>query len=224
MNVRSKFCVRCISTGLALTVMVFVASSLHGANHTDPEIALADRSVTVKNITPGEAVVLLGGWQRIGDAIELTRWRQALVDADKDGAVRFDLDRDMPTDAIWVAVDVRTGRVAAAAPLLSQFRKLDFPAAVLRKGASGAYERYVSGRRMVDLLVVRPHVGAWAAQAIDGHGSDADQRQDGRTTIVFEQARLVGAGAPAPRHLTPRDVVVAIDVRRMEYYFTEVAE
>jgi hypothetical protein len=222
---RIHVAVRAASAIAALACSTMMSHPAEGAERRPLSVELAASSIVVKDVTPGEAVILFGASHRAGESIELKRSRQLLVDGDRDGSVEFALDAGVPVDSIWIAVDISSGRSALAAPSQSAFRKLEFPAGVLHKGPSGSYERYASGRRMVDLLIVRPRVGAWVAHAIDGHQTDADQRQDGTTSVVFAHGRGLGAAAaPPPRHLTPRDVVVVIDVRHMEYYLTEVAQ
>lgn len=197
---------------------------LQAANAAPPAIAVGETSVVVTDLAPGATIALFGGAREANGGMQLLRWRVPLEDADRDGAVELKLNRIIPRDSVWIAVDTDTGATAVAVPARSRFRQITFPEVVLPKGPDAKIERYVTGRRMVDLLVVRPHVGAWMAAAADGHDSDGDGRHDGRTTIVFADIRNLAGHAPAPRHLTSRDVVVAVDVRRMEYYLTEVAE
>jgi hypothetical protein len=156
--------------------------------------------------------------------VRLKRWQRLLTDTDRDGAVELDLGRAIPADTLWVAVDLSSGGAAAVSPAESHFQRIEFPSEALRKGPDDQYERFVAGRRMIDILVVRPRVGAWVGLAIDGHANDGDEQQNGRTAVVFADARALGGHAPAPRHLTPRDVVIAVDLRKMEYYMTEVAQ
>jgi hypothetical protein len=194
------------------------------AAQVEPRITLLDTRVVVANVTPGETVLLFGAAQEIGYTVQLSRWQRAIADDDRDGAVEFELPGPIPTDSIWIVVDGASGAVASTSPAESRFRRIDFPSGVLPKNPDGALERFVTGRQMIDLLIVRPHVGAWRTYAADGHGSDADGRQDGRTTISFSAAVSLTGRAAAPRHLTPRDIVIAVDVRRLEYYTTEVGQ
>lgn len=190
----------------------------------EPSIVVSNNVLSITNISAGGSVAVFGAAQHVGTTVHLKRWQRLLTDTDSDGRVDWDLGTETPLDTLWVAVDVSTGGVAAVAPTESRFQRIEFPAEALRKGQDDKIEQFVAGRKMIDLLVVRPRVGAWAGFAADGHASDGDQQQNGQSAVVFAQARALDGRAPAPRHLTPRDVVVAVDLRKLEYYMTEVGQ
>jgi hypothetical protein len=175
-------------------------------------------------VSPGGAAILFAGAQHRRDYVRYTRWQQALIDDDRDGVVELEVAAGVPFESVWIAVDATSGRLATAVSPGSRFEALAFPRSVLRKHADGGVDRYESARGAVDLLIVRPHVGAWVVYAADGEPGDADRQRNGRTTVVFGEARSLTGRAPAPQRLTPHDVVVAIDVRRLQYYLTEIAE
>lgn len=189
-----------------------------------PEIRLFDDRLTVTNVSPGGTVAIFGAARQEGAAAHLSRWQRAVEDTNRDGAVELALPVPIPPDSVWFAVDVETGALAVARPPASRFRPRDFAPEMLVKGPDAKIDRFVVNKGMVDLLVVRPHVGAWTGQAVDGHGSDDDGAQDGRSTVVFTGGRSLHGGAPPPAHLTPRDVIVAVALRTMEYTSTEVQE
>lgn len=210
---------------IAIALLLLVSSSVEAAGPVQqPSVAVANNVVSVTNISAGGSVAIFGAAQHVGTTVHLRRWQRLLIDTDEDGRVDWDLGTETPLDTLWVAVDVSTGGVAAVAPAESRFQRIDFPAEALRKGHDNKIEQFVAGRKMIDLLVVRPRVGAWAGFAADGHASDGDQHQNGQSAVVFADARALDGRAPAPRHLTPRDVVIAVDLRKLEYYMTEVGQ
>jgi hypothetical protein len=215
---------RHISLTLFLLVSA-VSASAAAPPVPPPSISISDlRVVVVTGVSPGEDVALFGASQQVGNSVRLRRWQRLLTDSDSDGIVVWNLEEEITTDTLWVAVDLSSGGTAVATPPESRFRGVPFPADALRKGGNDQLEHFVAGRGMIDVLIVRPKVGAWAGFAVDGHPSDADQQQNGRSTIAFRDARALDARAPAPRHLTPRDVVIAVDLRKLEYYTTEVSQ
>lgn len=207
-----------------LILCAIFPAALYAAQAAPPSISIEESRVVVTNFPAGNTVIVFGAAHEYSGGLELLRWRAPLNDVDKDGSVALTTGRPIPRDSVWVVIDTVTGATAVAVPEESRFRQIEFPGAVLPKGPDAKADRYVTGRRMIDLLVVRPHVGAWAAAAADGFDTDNDSREDGRTTVIFANTRNLTGNAPAPRHLTPRDVVVAIDVTRMEFYLTEVTE
>ncbi|HYK05342.1 MAG TPA: hypothetical protein VE974_26565 [Thermoanaerobaculia bacterium] len=209
---------------LAFLLTATVAGTSAAATAQPPQVTLSEDRIVVTNVTSGQSVVLFGAAQQFSStgSVQLKRWQRATADDDRDGRVEFKLPELIPTQSIWFVVDSATGAAAIVAPPESRFRQLQFPAATLRKNQHGQLDQFVSGRGMVDLLIVRPRVGAWAAFAADGHDSDADGVQNGRTAVDFSRGRSLVGRVPAPRQLTPRDVVVAIDVRRLQFYLTEV--
>lgn len=187
-----------------------------------PRITLSDQTITIE-VGDGSSVVIFGAAQDAGGTLRLMRWHHAATDDDNDGVIALPLPQDAGTNSLWIAVDATTGAIGTAAPPASEFRQVEFPGTGLPQNAGGAFDRYISGRAAVDLLLVRPHVGAWVGYAADGHDSDGDGAQNGRITLKFANLRrLRGTVSPPPGTLTPNDVLVAVDVRRREYYTTEV--
>jgi hypothetical protein len=213
---------------IVLIATLFAGSltgDLSAATPQPPQVTLTETAVIAANVSKGESAVLFGAAQEFnGTGVQLRRWYRVATDDDRDGRVEFDLSIAIPIQSMWFVADSATGAIGSAAPPESRFRQLEFPAAVLRKNKDGDVEQFVSGRGMIDLLVIRPRAGVWSASAADGHDSDADGKHDGRTSIAFSRSHSLVGRVPAPRHLTPRDVVVAVDVRRLQYYLTEVKQ
>jgi hypothetical protein len=208
-----------------LLVATLLTTSVLRADASAPAPAITfDGTRVVISLTPGHTVFLFGAAQHRGGTLQLKRWQRPVTDHDNDGRAYVELAEAVAPNSVWIAVDSETGATGTAAPEYSEFRQITFPSAVLRKDASGVLDRYMTGREMVDLLVVRPRVGAWTGFAADGHESDADGEQNGGVTMTFSTLRRMHGNAPPPPHLTPHDVVVAVDLRRLEYYLTEVKQ
>jgi hypothetical protein len=207
-----------------LVTLVLCAVTIDAAQPLHPAIALSEQLVTVTNVSVGGTVAIFGAAREDGAAVRLSRWQRAVEDTDRDGAVELALPVPIPADSVWIAVDVETGALVIATPPASRFRPRDFAPEMLVKGPDAKVDRFVVNKGMVDLLVVRPHVGAWTGYAVDGHGSDGDRAQDGRSTVVFTGGRSLHGRVPPPAHLTPRDVIVAVALRTMEYTSTEVQQ
>jgi hypothetical protein len=207
-----------------LALFILCALSAGAAQPTPPVIALSHGRVTVTNLSPGTTVAIFGMGREEGPTVSLMRWQRAVDDTDRDGAVELPLNRPIPADSVWFAVDVETGAIGTALPPFSRFRARAFAPEMLVQGAGAKIDRFIVNKGMVDLLVVRPRVGAWTGYAADGHGSDGDRAYDGRSTVIFTDGRSLHGNAPAPAHLTPRDVIIAVALRTMEFTSTEVQE
>lgn len=208
---------------LFTTALAGGATTAHAAPGEAPQISFEETKVIV-TVKAGSSIVFFGAAHNGGVGVELRRWRRPATDVNRDGRIVIDLREPVEPHSVWFAIDAETGGTGVAAPETSAFRRIDFPAAVLPRRHDGALDRYITGRSMVDLLVVRPRVGAWVGSAGDGHEGDADGEQNGGITMTFETLQRMRGNAPPPAHLTTRDVVIAVDLLRMQYYLTEVAQ
>jgi hypothetical protein len=182
-----------------------------------PSIALAKSSVTVAGITAKGQAVLFGVAREIAedDVATLIRRSQVLTDEDGDGAVRLDLDRDVPFRSVWVAVDLATGQFATTTPAGYPLRLVAWQGSGLERGASRS-DRVDDARSFAEVLLVRPGVGAWQLTVGDGGGNDDDGAADGRIAAALDHMTPVAGTVPPPSRFDPSDVVVLIDPNRME--------
>lgn len=71
-------------------------------------------------------------------------------------------------------------------------------------------------RTLLDLLVVRPQVGAWTLRVSDGDESDGDGTIDGRPEGILDRLKPL-AGSPLPPSLFEKgDLVMALDPAALE--------
>lgn len=195
----------------------FSATSLAQAPKT-PEILFQQRSVTVVGLSPRGQTIGFGIAREIAedDVATVVRRVQVLTDDDGDGKAEWTLDRDLPLRSIWVAVDLATGGVAAAAPEGYPLRRVDWRGAGIVRGNPRA-DRVEDARSFAEVLLVRPGQGAWRLTLGDGSDLDADGKPDGKLAAALDQLEPVpGTSAPPPDRFDPRDVVVLIDPNRME--------
>jgi hypothetical protein len=196
-----------------------------GAAAAAPAITFAPQAVVASGVTPGGKVVWFSVAREISErTATIVRRPRLAEDDDKDGSVRFELDRDVPFQSIWVAVDLMTGAAAIAVPEGYPLRLIDLPGRNLGHGG-GKPDWVEDTRGYVDILIVRPGEGAWWGTVGDGGEADDDGAYDGR--LVASLARLNGVGASppgAPQHFNPHDVVVVIDPNRMEVGLRQLVE
>lgn len=185
----------------------------------EPVLAFEERAVVATGLTPkGEVVWFSVAKQIEGGMAHFVRRDDVLPDTDGDGTVRFELDRTVPLQSIWVAVDLATGAAAVGTPEGYTLRDASAPPGRGR-GAAGRPDWVEEGRELLELLVVRPGQGAWGMTLGDGGANDDDGRGDGRITAVLARLRAVGANPASPAPLDrfqPKDLVFAVDLDRME--------
>jgi len=183
-----------------------------------PEITFQQRSVTVAGISAKGQAIGFSVAREIAedDVATVVRRAQALTDDDGDGKVEWDLDRDVPARSIWVAVDLATGEVAAAAPEGYPLRRVSWRGVGIARGNPRA-DRVEDARAFAEVLLVRPGQGAWRLTVGDGSDLDDDGKPDGKLAAALDRMEpLAGTSAPPPSRFDPRDVVVLIDPNRME--------
>jgi hypothetical protein len=190
-----------------------------------PAIAFSPQRVTASGLTPGGQVVWFGVAREISQRVATIVRRTEIAEADKDGAAVLELEKAVPFQSIWVAVDLATGLVTVAGPEGFPLRQPALPVDAVGRGGGGQPDWVEDVRGYVEVLVVRPGEGAWAATVGDGGENDDDGAYDGRLRASLAGMRGVGEKpAEPPQRFNLRDVVVVIDPNRMEVSVHKVAE
>lgn len=183
-----------------------------------PAIGFEENAVVARGLTAGGSVVWFGvARERINWTSHVTEWQDAEALVDKDGWATLNLGREVPVKSVWVAVDMTTGGFAASSPPTYPWAT---HAAFPTEGAVFASDRvsllsFRDDRQELEVLVVRPTVGAWRATV--RHDDPASKEGTG---VVFSYSDLIPWGKlpSSPGKLVPGDVIVAIDPNRMEYF------
>ena len=197
-----------------LAILLLALSSSAGAA-APPVVTLERQAVVASGLTPkGRAV-----WFSV--AREISRRAAAIVprillvtDEDGDGKVRLDLDKDVPLQSIWFAVDLETGQAGVTAPEGFDLQEAALPARAIPAALNGLD----LDRRVLYAVLIRPGAGAWMLRAGDGGASDDDGEPDG--TLRARLASFQGLGAsplPPPARVTARDLLLVIDPNRMDF-------
>ncbi len=191
-------------------------------------MTFAERSVTVNGATPGGDVTLFAVAKEPTESMPPAPMRTThtvvLHDPDKDGTVVFERERDVPALAIWIAVDVESGRWAASGSPgfhagtipLEEFAKHD-NAGQLRKLSANVPE--------MDVLLVRPRAGSWHLFA--AKTSEADENAHGNDRALrldVERLKPLTDSQPRLNSIHKGDVVALIDGRTMRYAVVEVGK
>ena len=187
------------------------------------ELVFEDEAVVVRGAKAGETVVLFGVNRHISpdDAVLLRRVADALV-ADATGEARFELEGGAARQSMWVAVDLATGTLRTAAPQGYRVRQVSFRGRGLGRRADDR-DALEDMRSFVEILGVRPGVGAWTVTVGDGSPIDEDLRVDGRLEVALDNLQPLGdSPAVAPDKVQRGDVVVLMDPNAMELTIVSV--
>ena len=190
-----------------------------------PAIAFDKSSVSVSGISLKGQAVLFSVAREISedDVATVVRRSQVLPDDDGDGVVKLDLGRDVPFRSVWVAVDLATGQVAAAAPEGYPLRLVNWRGVGIVRGNAHA-DRVEDARTFAEVLLVRPGTGAWELTVGDGSAGDDDGAADGKLAAALDRMTPVAGTDPPPARCDPRDVVVLIDPNRLELTIVQAGD
>ncbi len=149
-------------------------------------VTLEEDAVVISGATPKSQAVLLGVTREIGedDYPTAKRHLEVLTDEDGDGAIRYPLEGGIPGRSVFAAVDLTSGDHDAAAPQALGARRVNWRGRGPRRRNDGR-DAVEDQRKLLELLVVRPQVGAWTLRVRDGGESDGDGRIDGRLEGIF---------------------------------------
>jgi len=189
-----------------------------------PELVLTfeDAQVVASELTPsGDAVFFSLSREPQGYSTRVVK-RSGLELVDPFGEARFAVEGQVPLKSVWAAVDLTTGAFAIGAPPGFPLWEIDFPGEGFTVGAPGLVNRLRHRFSFVDMLVVRPGVGAWELQAVDAGPTDRDETDDDRTTTALEDMVPMGVSPPPPGRFAAGDVLIVMNPRNLAFYATRL--
>ncbi|HWW59729.1 MAG TPA: hypothetical protein VN181_00040 [Thermoanaerobaculia bacterium] len=192
---------------------------------TPLQLTVADGEVQIQNVGPRGVVLLGATLQQEMSIPTLRRFSEVLEDADQDGIVTYKPQGGTPLRGIWVAIDCESGSLVIGGRPDYDLIQLPFPVASEMRDTNGMLAALDEERSELDLVVVRPRVGAWLVRGRDGGSRDADGMTNGRLLVEFDNGTaLSGTLEPSPGRLQQSDVIAAIDTAQMEVFATAVQE
>jgi hypothetical protein len=186
---------------------------------SQPSISFESNVVTISRVTPGGRVTWLGVSREQPEYYRTVVIRRdgILVDEDRDGTVVIELDEEIPERSLWIAVDVASGTSAAATVDPLDDLPLIVSLATPGKPGTGLVELLADRHDFLEVLLVRPSVGAWRASAGDGGASDDDGTPNGRIRLRPGAMKALGEAPELDGPARPGDVIAYVDVRTLEY-------
>jgi hypothetical protein len=186
-------------------------------------VTLETDAVAIAGTTPRGQVVLLGVTREIGedDFHTVRRHLQTLSDEDGDGVIRYPVKEGVPLRSLWAVADLTSGDYDAVAPTGFAGREVGWRGRGLERRHDGK-DAVEDRRALLELLVVRPKVGAWALRLGDGDENDADGSIDGRIEGILEQMLPLTGDLKPPAIFQRDDLVMALDPTTMEITLVKV--
>jgi hypothetical protein len=186
-------------------------------------VKLETDAVVISGMTPKGQVVLLGVTREIGedDLPTVRRHLEVLTDEDGDGAIRYPVAPDVPIRSLWAVTDLASGDHGAVAPERFRLQQVNWRGRGLERRQDGK-DAVEDQRTLLELLVVRPKVGAWILRVSDGDPSDTDGVINGRLEGALEQMRPLIGSPPPPSVFQQDDLILAIDPAAMEITLVKV--
>ncbi|MGV8040650.1 MAG: hypothetical protein AB2L07_11400 [Thermoanaerobaculaceae bacterium] len=190
-----------------------------------PGIAFEEGAVRVSGLSPGTSVVVFAASLERPDVyVRVVRRQHLLSDDDRDGEVRLDLLGEVPPHSVWAAVDVSTGSAATAVPQDAPLRRRETPKGAVQHAHGGVTDSLSLPEPLLELLLVRPGVGAWRGGFAEGTPTDGDGTGDGWLRMQVSQLAPWGHSASAPIQLVTGDVLVAVNPETLAVYTLTVKE
>jgi len=97
-----------------------------------------------------------------------------------------------------------------------------FPAHSLENGPGNRLDRLEEEQDYVELLLVRPGVGAWVLSTGDGTATDEGPSGDGLVLSAVTSMEPVGRSGAPPEEYEKDDLLVRVAPRLMEYYAVRI--
>lgn len=204
-----------------LLITLLCCSAIAAAQPAAPEVRVTPAEVRVEPVAAGGTVLLVG--VTIGEGPRLRGYTEVLRDEDSDGRVAFRPDELLPFRSLFFGVEVESGRLGIGTPEGFRVRRLSFPLTASKKDTNGAVTGFIQERQFVEMLIVRPGAGAWILVAGEGAAGDGDREDNGKLHLDVSDAKpLTRNAGDAPKHLKKGDIVVLVDLTRLDVFTTQV--
>ena len=144
---------------------------------------------------------------------------EAVVDVLR--TTRLDLGEPVPPLAIWFVADLGSGSHVMSATPGYEPPRLTLTNA-LKNDSAGQVKKLEWPFAEMEIVLVRPGVGAWDVYAAKYSGMDENAANQQPLRIDVSRLAAVGNSGQAPNNFRPGDVVALIDTRWMQYGVIEV--
>ncbi|HEY0510864.1 MAG TPA: hypothetical protein VGH73_03110 [Thermoanaerobaculia bacterium] len=201
-----------------LPLLAFLLIAGAASAQTTPSFSFEDSAVVAGGMTPGGSVIWFGVEYQVDASFSTDVFQHFDAGtAAADGTARLDLGRSLVPHAIWVAVDLASGRYAMSGTRGGRLLRAD-PSSVssLVPGGGTVSDQIVDHRPYILGLAVRPGVGAWSFGGGDGGSRDLDGASNGSLSFALSQFDPLPGSPAAPAQAGAADLWFVIDPAKMQ--------
>ncbi|MDP9122189.1 MAG: hypothetical protein M3O15_12640 [Acidobacteriota bacterium] len=167
-------------TGLLLSILLLLPPALAAATTpSSPSITFENAAAVASGFPAGGQVAWFSMARELQEYAATLVRRQDVLTADSAGMSRFQLDRPVAGQSVWVAVDMTSGAYAVATPTGFPLRQIPLPVGAWKPQAGGAADQVQDTREYLEALLVRPGQGVWGITVGAGGKSDEGGTGDG---------------------------------------------
>lgn len=190
-----------------------------------PSVELTASGIVIRGVTAKSDVFVFAiAREQNGYYTNVVPRQNTLRDDDGDGAVQWDIGRDLPGRSMWFAVDMTTGHYAVAVPAGYDATRIALTGEHLKKSLGDEIGQLAFPGTLVDFLVIRPGTGAWRSLAGLRGPEDEGSEEDRITVSTLHLEPQGNHHQPAPQKLKKGDVVLIVNSDRAQYGIARVGE
>ena len=190
----------------------------------DPPLqaTLDGTTLQVSNVEAGGRVVLAYVKRWRPEYYPRTARHDEILVADGDGTAAVELDELPPPKFIAFAVELDSGRFDVVTPEGSPAHAVSMPVNSLQTGPGSHLDRLHLDGPQIELLLVRPGVGAWRLTQFDGGLDDLSPSSDGQILTELASMEPIDESGPPPVEYERDDILIQVAPRSMEYFVARI--
>jgi hypothetical protein len=192
---------------LALFVSLAVPAVQADQPVTPLQLTFDVQSATAKGATRGAEVYAFSVAREQGVGLVNVVPRDLRLVAGNDGSASWTFPAPLPVRSLWLFVDLTTGAYASASAPGYAGHQLPLTDKHIRKNAGGELAQLAFDGSVVEVILVRPGVGAWRAAVASGGALDEGNEPRKAAISSVKLTPTAGTTAAAPSSLKKDDVV-----------------
>ena len=210
---------------MATMMLLALAQSTALVGQREATMRVSTDGFEIEGLSAGARVAALSAGRELRGHLPMVRSGSFVAsDEDGDGTLRHQPSWHVPEHTLAVAADVESGTLVLGTSVGTPVRELALDEAALRLGPDDTLDRLQLRARQVQVMVVRPGVGAWHGTVADGGRRDADRTSDALVTVALGDLAPMGSLEAAPSAFGEQDIVVLLDPHRLAVSVSVVSD
>jgi hypothetical protein len=205
-----------------LCAQAFAAKPVEPPAAAAPILIVQGDSLKASGLTPGRTLFIMGLSRDVVAHEPRMGHAEVELPSKSDGTFELKLLSAAPVQSLWLLIDIPTGRYALTSPGGVLPAPMEFPRNALKSNGSGEIHHIEANLVYVDVVWIRPGVGAWRKTVGDGGRFDADGKPDGKTQLSVDDMKPVGESLDHPKKIEKGDTIFIFNPRTLAWFVTEV--